>query len=168
MLVAGEATGNRPPHRGAGADLAFSPSRFGFIATMTGKSEKCSTGLVLTRDLLFSTKITGTARALGLDMQVVASVDDLKRRLQDSACGCILIDLSLADVSVADVVEAAGKCNEGRPALIAFGSHVDTARLQQAEAAGCDEVMPRSRFVATLPELLGQYLSSDHAGGTNG
>ena len=46
---------------------------------------------------------------------------------------------------------------EGKP-VIAFGSHVDTARLQAAQTAGCSEVMPRSRLAATLPQLLGKHL----------
>jgi hypothetical protein len=38
---------------------------------------------------------------------------------------------------------------------IGFGSHVDTDLLDAARAAGCDEVLPRSRFFARLPELGG-------------
>jgi DNA-binding NtrC family response regulator len=113
-------------------------------------------GLVLTRDLLFSTKITGTARAQGFEMEVVANVDDLARRIEQKACRCVLIDLSVTGVDVAKVVDAVGKRGDGRPVIVAFGSHVDTARLNEAEAAGCDEVMPRSRFAGTLPELLGR------------
>ena len=125
---------------------------------MTGKSEKCATGLVLTRDLLFSTKITGTARALGFEMDVTANVDDLARRMSETAYRCLLLDLSVADVSITDVMQAVGENKGDRPAIVAFGSHVDTARLREAEAAGCDEVMPRSQFSATLPELLGRLL----------
>jgi hypothetical protein len=42
---------------------------------------------------------------------------------------------------------------------IAFGSHVDKARLDEARAAGCDEVMPRSKFSGELPALLGRYFA---------
>jgi hypothetical protein len=38
--------------------------------------------------------------------------------------------------------------------FIAFGSHVDTAALAGAKAAGCDVVLPRSKFTAELPALL--------------
>jgi CheY-like chemotaxis protein len=110
--------------------------------------------------LLFSTKITGTARALGFEMDVVAGVDDLARRVGQNAYRCVLIDLSVAGVNLSEVVDSAGKRGDGRPAIVAFGSHVDTARLNEAEAAGCDEVMPRSRFASTLPELLGRLFSN--------
>jgi hypothetical protein len=47
---------------------------------------------------------------------------------------------------------------------VAFGSHVDKARLDQARAAGCDEVLPRSKFSGELPELLRRYLgAAEHA-----
>jgi CheY-like chemotaxis protein len=116
-------------------------------------------GLLLCRDLLFSTKITGTAQALGFAVEVTASVEDLVSRVQQDSYRCILLDLSVADVSVADVVEAAGLGDRARPAIVAFGSHVETARLKEAEQAGCDEVMPRSRFASTLPELLGRLMA---------
>ena len=44
------------------------------------------------------------------------------------------------------------------------GSHVDKVRLNQARAAGCDEVLPRSKFSAELPDLLLRYLAAaEHA-----
>ena len=38
---------------------------------------------------------------------------------------------------------------------IGFGSHVDRELLASAEAAGVDEVMPRSEFFRRIRELLG-------------
>jgi hypothetical protein len=35
-----------------------------------------------------------------------------------------------------------------------FVSHVDTQIIQSALLAGIDQVLPRSRFVEALPELL--------------
>ena len=43
-----------------------------------------------------------------------------------------------------------------RPIVIGFGSHVDVERLELARAAGFDQVLPRSKFSASLPELLRQ------------
>jgi hypothetical protein len=61
--------------------------------------------------------------------------------------------VSLASDQIRTIVQAAA----GRP-VFAFGSHVDVARLEDARAAGCTEVLPRSRFAATLPQLLMRYL----------
>ncbi len=38
--------------------------------------------------------------------------------------------------------------------VVAFFSHVQTELKAQAEAAGADDVWPRSAFVQRLPELL--------------
>lgn len=38
--------------------------------------------------------------------------------------------------------------------VIGFGSHVDAALLEAARAAGCSEVLPRSKFFAHLAELF--------------
>jgi hypothetical protein len=41
---------------------------------------------------------------------------------------------------------------------MAYGSHVDTATLRAARAAGCDPVLPRSKFVEDLPICLPAWL----------
>ena len=41
-----------------------------------------------------------------------------------------------------------------RARVVAFGSHVDTALLDAARAAGVDDVLPRSLFFRRLPEVL--------------
>ena len=42
----------------------------------------------------------------------------------------------------------------GATPLIAFGSHIHAARLEEARAAGADEAIPNSRFESRLRELL--------------
>lgn len=37
---------------------------------------------------------------------------------------------------------------------VGFASHVDRELVEAAKAAGCSEVLPRSRFFASLPDLL--------------
>jgi hypothetical protein len=106
--------------------------------------------LLLSRDLFFASKVTGTAAELGLPMDLAGSVAESPAPLNEY--DCVLIDLGLADLRVRDVTAAFAEGN--RPRVIAFGAHVDTARLDEARAAECDEVLPRSRFSATLPDIL--------------
>ena len=61
-------------------------------------------------------------------------------------------EVVVVDLSRPGVVEALGDLRRVR--TIGFGSHVDQDLLQRAKAAGCDEVMARSRFFARLGELL--------------
>src|SRR4051812_35607673 len=114
--------------------------------------------LLISRDLFFTTKVTGTATELGFRVAVQGDIDDLASKLVGSSYRCLIVDLALSGVRVADVTGALPA--ENRPAVIAFGSHVMTARLNEAREAGCDEVLPRSVFSATLPQILTRYLGA--------
>ncbi len=114
-------------------------------------------GVLVSGDLIFSTKITGTARALGLEVQVVGSPDAAIERIRSRTPRCVLLDLglnSLTTESIGRIISVAAGAT-----VLAFGSHVDTARLDVARNAGCTEVMPRSRLSGELPELLQRYLA---------
>ncbi len=62
-------------------------------------------------------------------------------------------EVVVVDLSRAGVLDALAGLGAAR--TIGFGSHVDRELLEAARAAGCDEVLPRSRFFAHLGELLG-------------
>ena len=114
-------------------------------------------GLLLTQDLLFTSQVTGHARALGLTVQVVGTVDAALACVDQGHVACIFFDLEHRNATPEDLffrlpVETAIP-------VIAFGPHVATARLAAARDAGCAEVLPRSKFSATLPDLLRKYLA---------
>jgi len=118
-----------------------------------------ATGLLITGDLIFSTKIAGTARAMGMEMAVVASAVAAVDRLVNSPARCVIVDLSTPGLTP-DAIHGVVGAAAGRP-VVAFGSHVDAERLAAASAAGCTEVMPRSRLAASLPQLLTAYLEAN-------
>lgn len=111
-------------------------------------------GLLLTRDLMFISKVVGTAAALGLRIETVGAIDALQSRAAATRPRAVFIDLASTDFDPRAVLERLNY--EPRPLVVAFGSHVDVERLELARAAGCDQVLPRSRFSANLPELLRQ------------
>ena len=112
-------------------------------------------GLLISPDLFFTSKVTGTAQALGLRVDSVDDVASTAARLQAGDVGCVLVDLAAPRVSVADLLAAMP--DSARVPVIAFGSHVNVELLESARSAGA-EVMPRSQFSAMLPEILRQYL----------
>lgn len=119
--------------------------------------------VLLTSDLIFSTKVTGTARALGLEIAVVADVEKAAELCRGEAPGCVFIDLGTPGLEITSVVSRL-RGAAGPVPTVAYGSHVDKARLDQARAAGCVEVLPRSKFSAELPDLLRRYLGApEHA-----
>jgi hypothetical protein len=76
------------------------------------------------------------------DAQFVGSAEELTRVAPDAV---VLVDLHRP--GVLEVLPALTQ------QVIGFGSHVDDALLHAASAAGCTEVLPRSRFFRRLAEL---------------
>ena len=103
--------------------------------------------LVLVRDLMFSSRISATARAAGTVVKLLREPSQLA-----GAAGRLLI----TDLNQPGVIGAAAEWSVARPGrrVVGFVSHVDTETIKAARAAGL-EVMPRSRFVEALPDLLG-------------
>jgi DNA-binding NarL/FixJ family response regulator len=116
-------------------------------------------GLLLTDDMIFSSRITGTARALGLNMIVVKSEGDLVSQARERNPTCVILDLSIARKKMDALIRNLKEGNFSRPRLVAYGSHVDAATLRAARDAGCDLVLPRSQFVEELPRQLSQWLA---------
>jgi hypothetical protein len=116
-------------------------------------------GLLLTRDLMFTSKVTGTAAALGLRIQTVGTIDSFQSQAVATLPRAVFVDLSCAEFDPGEVM---ARLNfQPRPVVIAFGSHVDAERLELARAACCDEVLPRSKFSSTLPDLLRRIFDLD-------
>jgi len=108
--------------------------------------------MLLCGDLFFSSKVSGTAESLGVWLDVRGQ---LPAEIPGPAAGgyrLVLLDLTLAGVSPAALMERLTL--DDRPHVIAFGPHVATGKLQEARDAGCDEVLPRSRFSAELAAIL--------------
>lgn len=113
-------------------------------------------GLLISPDLFFTSKVTGTAQALGLRVDSVDDISTAVTRLQSGDIGCVFLDLAIPRASVAELIAAMPV--SARVPIIAFGSHVNVELLESARAAGA-EVMPRSQFSATLLVVLRQYLA---------
>ncbi len=110
--------------------------------------------LVFCDDLIFTSKITATARAKGIDAAVAKTQDSLVGKLLAEPVGCVVVDLHNASLNWAALFAALGT---GRPRFVGFGSHVDVETLKAARAAGCDLVMPRSQFVNRLEDDLPKW-----------
>jgi CheY-like chemotaxis protein len=117
-------------------------------------------GLLLSDDLMFTSRITGTAQALGCTVKPVRSVEALLTLAQQERPRGILIDLGHPEVRIAEVMDRLRKLGSPLPRVVAYGSHVDAATLRAAREAGCDPVLPRSKFVEELPNALPQWLGT--------
>lgn len=104
-------------------------------------------------DLFFSVRIGDVSRASGARAVFVADSHALAEAIA-AWPALVLIDLGVPP-GWHEVVRRAKTQPENRAVpIIAFGSHVDTAALQAARAAGCDHAWARSRFMTELPVLV--------------
>ncbi|SRR5579884_1710217 len=114
--------------------------------------------LLLSDDLMFTSRITGTARDLGLMVKVARTPEVLLSLARQQTPRCVLLDLANPGLVLADFLRQLAEVCNPLPRLVAYGSHVDTETLRAARAAGCDPVLPRSKFVEELPKALTQWL----------
>jgi CheY-like chemotaxis protein len=110
---------------------------------------------------MFTSRVTGTARDLGLTVRPARSVAVLENLAGQQAPGCVILDLANPTLKVAELVAWLRAHCSPMPFLVAYGSHVDTATLRAAREAGCDLVLPRSKFVEELPRALPKWLGSE-------
>ncbi len=113
-------------------------------------------GLLLSRDLIFTSKITGTARELGHRVMVAGNTALAVAMIEQWKPKVVFVDLAAGELVSPLALMAYMKSTPGTP-FVAFGSHVDTIALEAARAAGCDPVLPRSKFTAELPDLIRKY-----------
>ena len=116
-------------------------------------------GLLLSDDLIFTSRITGTGRDLGFAIRVTKSADSLLALARQAPPTCVIVDIHNPGLNIIELV-AVLKQLVPPPMVVAYGSHVETAALKAARAAGCDLVLPRSQFVEDLPVELPRWMGA--------
>jgi CheY-like chemotaxis protein len=116
-------------------------------------------GLLLSDDLIFTSRITGAGRDLGAVIKPARNVEALEALARQEAPRCVIIDLANPGLSVPDLIRRLGSACPKMPRVVAYGAHVDAAGLRAARQAGCDVVLPRSAFVEELPRKLSEWLA---------
>lgn len=116
-------------------------------------------GLLLSRDLIFVSKIKGTAAALGYPIMVAGIDLEAVSMIETYRPSVVLIDLSAGRVAAPAALMRYQQIADSGTWFVAFGSHVDAESLNSARAAGCHVVLARSRFAAQLPDLLCRYFT---------
>jgi CheY-like chemotaxis protein len=116
--------------------------------------------LFLTTDLVFSSRVAGAAALAGLKLKVASNQAALLAVAATVQTDSIaVLDLSSPGVDPAQIVPALRAVPNPPRAIIAYGPHVQEDRLAAAAAAGCDEVLTRGQFNATMDDLLTKWCS---------
>ena len=119
-----------------------------------------ATGILLSRDLIFTSKVTGTARSLGHRMLVAGNIEPAAAMIAEWRPRVVFVDLTAGELVSPEALLGYQKLAGPGTPFVAFGSHVDTEALAAARAAGCDPVLPRSKFAAELPDLIKCYFGN--------
>jgi len=108
--------------------------------------------LLLCGDLFFSTQLRSAAQAQGVSVDVELQAARAVERAASGGYRVIVVDLEFTGLDLASLI--GGLATDHRPHVVAFGPHVQAARLRAARDAGCDTVVPRSIAVETVSKLV--------------
>jgi hypothetical protein len=107
----------------------------------------------VSEDILFWSRVTGLARAAGVEAVRISDEAGMERVFGEGGVTRVIADLGCRGVDLS-AWAARWKTADPAPELVAFGSHVNEAALAAARAAGYDRVMPNSRLNRELPDLV--------------
>jgi CheY-like chemotaxis protein len=115
---------------------------------------------VLTDDVFFSSKIREAAKSQGLAADFIKSTDGLIERLASHPPSLIIIDLNCRKLEPVRLISEI-KSNPSLKGVFMIGylPHVETDLKRMASEAGCDMVLPRSRFAREAGEILMRFTS---------
>ena len=116
--------------------------------------------LALVPDLLTAMRIESGVQRLGGFLDARDEPDGFLREIISGKPDLALIDLSYPWLDLNETVSA---CMKAGVPLMAFGPHVDTARLRQAREAGVDFVYPRSRLMGDVAGTMREAMAGARA-----
>lgn len=106
-------------------------------------------------DMIFASKIRGTAEALNITVNFARSEDALFDTAKTDVPSLVILDLHATrpdPFAVAARLKADEQLRD--VPIVAFFSHVETELQRRAKEAGIEHVLPRSAFTMRLPEIL--------------
>jgi DNA-binding NarL/FixJ family response regulator len=107
--------------------------------------------VALMDDLFFQMKLAETAKQLGVEVKVATNAEALMGLLA-SEPKLVIVDLNARSQPIAAIEKLRQTQKDVR--VVGFLSHVQRELAAQAQAAGCDEVLPRSSFTENLAAIL--------------
>lgn len=113
--------------------------------------------VALVDDLFFQMKLAETAKQLGVEFRACTTPDALATEIAKSAPRLVIVDLNLRGNSI-EAVERTASVSPQIP-MLGFLSHVQVDLAERARAAGCHDVMPRSKLTRDLATILAQAKS---------
>jgi len=113
--------------------------------------------VALIDDLFFHAKLMETAKQLSVELRTCTTPDSLLTEVTAHTPRLVVVDLNARNNPL-DAIKRLAQNAQSVP-LIAFLSHVQTDLADRARAAGCANVMPRSKFTRDLATIFAQAKS---------
>jgi hypothetical protein len=120
--------------------------------------------ILISKDLIFISKVREVAASFGKAVVVIKSEAKLNElsavgtsagtSVGASAGGLLLIDLEKSGIALESISAVHAVLAQKGWRALSFFSHVHDEVATRAEELGLGQVMPRSRFVKVLPEVL--------------
>lgn len=112
-------------------------------------------------DLFFVAKVQAAARQAGVSLTSVRAADFALEGLRPQKPALVIVDLNTTSADAVELVRQLKADGElAAIPVIGFFSHVQVELQRAARAAGCDQVLPRSKFVTALPELIKHFAAT--------
>ena len=111
--------------------------------------------LAAVEDLLFRSKISETAQAVGVEAAFPRNPKKLLEELRTAPPDLLVLDLNSTRFEPLELLRTVNSDAALREvSTVGFLSHVQGDLALAAREAGCDRVMARSAFVENLPRII--------------
>ena len=121
----------------------------------TNKSKRI---IAVLDDLFFSSKIREAAKPLSLDLEFIKNTNGLIQKLESAKPSLIIFDLNSKASNPLQTIQKLKSSPELKDIpVLGYLSHVQTDLKDEAAKAGCDLVLPRSKFSKDLMDILKSY-----------
>jgi DNA-binding NtrC family response regulator len=113
--------------------------------------------VALIDDIFFQAKLLETAKQVGVEVRTCTTADALDAEIAKAVPRLVVVDLNARSgpFEALERLQAGG----AKIPIIAFLSHVQVDLAERARAAGCIDVMPRSKFTQNLATILARTKS---------
>jgi CheY-like chemotaxis protein len=115
--------------------------------------------LLVSPDLFLGSRIRGVVESQGCSLSVAPTGHAAGDRLDAGNYRLVLIDLQTPGLDVQGLLQR--RTARGQPVFVAYGPHVQAPLLRAARAAGCDEVLTRGQFDASMNDVLSRFLERE-------
>ena len=115
---------------------------------------------VLVDDMFFASKINAAAAQAASQIERIKTREQLEQ-LRATPPSLVIVDLNSDRIDPLEAIRFLKSAPElSAIPVVSFVSHVQTELIRNAQAAGCDYVLPRSAFNQMLGEIVSGNLGS--------